>query len=287
MVQRRSTEFESSRETSLDGARSRLSELTSKILARLDEVEQHEEELGDQKLVVAKAVAAYELALADVNIAQLAYREYAEGLLKQDQLAAESEKELADAESKIASNSWVIRAESEKKGPAVPADPSPLEELTIRRAKLAFEQARLKCELLTRLTRQKRLAELKKEIDRARAEAESRNASLALERLDKSKLERQQREGALSPLELQALALVDELPGPDTSVRSNRSGAHVIRSGAGAKGVQTGSLQSAVDQACRIWSQATRERAEQRDVVARARIRRAVRSGQGEAAPSR
>jgi hypothetical protein len=178
--------------------------LAAAVLVRLDEIEQLREDVSDQKAAVSKAEAAERQARLDLEVATLTAREYEEGLARQDAETADAEIALAELEARSARE----------------ALPNP-DESAILRTRLALELARTKRDVLTRLTRARRGAELRRDVERARDEAAARRATLSQERNDLSRLERQLAAAAQTSDETRALALLDEAshpsPGRDPS----------------------------------------------------------------------
>jgi hypothetical protein len=258
----------------LEREQARLERLTTKALARIDEVEQFRDELADQQVGTAKAVAAARLADAEREVADLALKEYEQGTYPQELDLIDAEIAAAEADLRMVEEH--LNRRDRPPGPPSPSrEPVEIDERALPRAKLALTHARRKREALMNVTRPKRLAELKKEAERARAEAEIKTSVLDLERADQRKLERQLREGALLAEESREFALIDEaaglaarLQGRLDSARSPGDRAEVQR--------LAGRLAATLDRAQAAWDQAERSRKGRVEADSRLRLRRAA-----------
>ncbi len=219
--------------------------LATRIAARLDEIGQVGDDLSDQETAVAKAEAALSTARHDAEVAGLAIREYDEGTYPQELALAEGELALAEAEYRLLDDLAPPPKPSDPNQPEA-KPPSPSDAPARARAKLTRDLARQHRDALARLTRPRKRAELRKEVDRAGAEAKLKENALAQERADLKRLQRQREDAALTSEERQAMAMVAEA--------------------------------NQLDQAAGLWAQAERHRAEKVQASARERMRKALES---------
>ncbi len=254
--------------------RHRWESLKAEALARLDEAEQRADELSDQEAATQKAEAAVSLAQRELEAAERSLKEYEEGTARVDREFAEAELSLSESDFKQATSEAqrVGRADAATHdAPPVPSPTAGADEPSLPRARLVFEQAKLKRDVLVQLTQPRRKAELAKDLARARAELAEKQTALEQERDDENKLKHKQLEEALTTDEREALALLVQI-GPlakafDTAT-SESSRAPLVHQ-----------IETCLNKAGALWSQAAQRRATQRDEMLLARLLRASKSG--------
>jgi hypothetical protein len=253
-----------------EAIRARTRRLAAKVLARLDEVEQFDDELADQKLVSRKATDAVELAKRELDLAEKALKEYQEFTHPQELAASASDIAHAEAEVRVLS-------EQVERSRRLPNPDNPSEggyaELALGRAKATLDQAKAKRDAAQKLTNPRRLAELSRDIEHARAEVTAKQGSLAFEKEDEAKLERQLREGELNADERDAIKLLDtaqallaRLGSHDDAVNRLAESEHLISE-----------IEAVVDRAEAEWKQAESARAEHENATTHRRIHAAAR----------
>jgi hypothetical protein len=155
-----------------------------------------------QRITVSSAAANYENARLTREVAEIAVREYEQGIFLQDKLAAEGEVILAKADSERASDlveSGKQRLELIKKASKGSAadlaneyrfeDALSDSERREPKARRSLEEARAKLEMLEKYTRPRRVKELKCEVEKARAVELAMQARVEPERVKLNKLE--------------------------------------------------------------------------------------------------
>jgi hypothetical protein len=189
-----------------EAVRTRTRRLSARVLARLDEIEQFDDEHKDQLLVSQKAAAALDQARRELDLAERALKEYQDVTHPQELAAAASEIAQAELESRLLTEQ--IERNQKSDAPETKNETG-YAQVALARVKTALEQAKVKRDAIKTHTHPRRLAELTRELERTRAEVQSKKSSLNLEKLDEAKLERQSREGALSMSEREAIQLLD------------------------------------------------------------------------------
>jgi hypothetical protein len=245
-----------------DDAVAGLDRLASAMQVRLDEVEQVREEIRDQSAAVAKAKAAAGQAALERQVAELAVREYEDGLAGQESETAAAEVALAEGDDRAARRGEAQGADAGPNAnpPRTPADDDASARL---RARLALDLAKTKRDVVLPLTRARRGAELRRDVEKAKAEIRARSAALEQERADLARLERQLASAALSADETRALSRIDEA----TQLAARRDG--------GAKA----NLATIAADAARLWTLSQHRRDERKREETRLRIQALARDG--------
>ena len=148
------------------------------------------DQLVNQKITTKSAEANHENAKLTREVAEIAVVEYEEGIYKQDLSTVEGEIKLAESDLSRAEDrlDWARRMFSKgyvSKATAVS------EELTLKKAQFALEQAQSKKKVLVDYTRGKTVKELKSEVEKARSDELAKKATYALEDSKEKKLEKQ------------------------------------------------------------------------------------------------
>jgi HlyD family secretion protein len=148
------------------------------------------DQLVNQKITTKSAEANHENAKLTREVAEIAVVEYEEGIYKQDLSTVEGEIKLAESDLSRAEDrlDWARRMFSKgyvSKATAVS------EELTLKKAHFALEQAQSKKKVLVDYTRGKTVKELKSEVEKARSDELAKKATYSLEDSKEKKLEKQ------------------------------------------------------------------------------------------------
>jgi len=143
-----------------------------------------------QQIASRKAEAEYNNAKLTREIAEIAQREYEEGIFFQDLATIDGEIKLAKSDLSRSEDrlDWARRMFVKGYIPLVTKNS---EELTLRRAKFALEQAQIKRKVLVDFTKSKTLKELKSEIEKARSNELAKKAAWEREKAKEADLERQ------------------------------------------------------------------------------------------------
>ncbi|MDR3635792.1 MAG: hypothetical protein P4L84_18465 [Isosphaeraceae bacterium] len=243
--------------------RSRWETLKAEVVARLDELDQREDELVDQKAAVKKAEVAFGRARRELEVAERALREYEEGTARQERDQAEGELALAQADYKLAA------ARPAHAAPAAEGEPPPspgTDDQLLARARLTAELARLKRDTLVNLAQPRRSAELARDVAHAKDEVALKQAALDQEKTDEKRLRKLLRDDALEPEERRSLARLAEI--------SRLAGSPKDPAGPDARKAEI-----MVDEASALWTGADRSRASRRDTALRLRLLRASEGG--------
>jgi len=143
-----------------------------------------------QQIASRKAEAEFHNARLTREIAEIAVLEYAEGIYVQDIATVNGEIKLAESDLRRAEDrlDWARRMFD--KGFVPPATKNS-EELNLKRAVFALEQACSKKRVLVEFTKGKTIKELKSEVEKARSDELAKKAAWELEKAKEVKLERQ------------------------------------------------------------------------------------------------
>jgi HlyD family secretion protein len=146
--------------------------------------------LVNQKITTKSAEANHENAKLTREVAEIAVVEYEEGIYKQDLATVEGEIKLAESDLSRSEDrlDWARRM-FEKGYVSMATKVS--EELTLKKARFALEQAQSKKKVLVDYTRGKTVKELKSEVEKARSDELAKKATYALEDSKEKKLEKQ------------------------------------------------------------------------------------------------
>jgi len=148
------------------------------------------DQLTNQRITTQSASANLKNATLTREVAEIAVVEYEEGVYKQDLATVQGEIKLAESDLSRAEDrlDWARRMFVKGYIPLVTKNS---EELTLRRAKFALEQAQIKRKVLVDFTKSKTLKELKSEIEKARSNELAKKAAWEREKAKEADLERQ------------------------------------------------------------------------------------------------
>jgi hypothetical protein len=143
-----------------------------------------------QQIAASKAQAEYTNARLKREIAELAVLEYEEAVYWQDLATVDGEIKLAESDLKRAEDrrDWARRMFD--KGFITEAT-KVTEELSLRKARFALEQAQSKKLVLVSHTKSKTLEELNREVERARSNELTKKAALEREKIKEAELQSQ------------------------------------------------------------------------------------------------
>ncbi len=146
--------------------------------------------LTNQTITTKSAEAAFKNATLTREVAEIAVKEYVEGIYKQDLATVEGEIKLAESELSRALDrvDWAQRMSA--KGYISMAQ-KVSEDLALKKAQFALEQAQSKKKVLVDYTRDKTIKELESDVEKARSDELAKEATHSLETSKEKKLERQ------------------------------------------------------------------------------------------------
>ncbi len=146
--------------------------------------------LRAQQLATRKARASYAIARATRELAEIAVEEYEEVTFPRDLATVEGEIKLAESNLKRSED---LRERARRKAeienkrfPTVSNDP---EKLSHQKAQFALEQAQSKRKVLVDYTRSKTINELRKEVEKARADERAKQDAVDIESIKERELE--------------------------------------------------------------------------------------------------
>jgi len=148
------------------------------------------DQLTSQMITTKGAEAAYLNAKLTREVAEIAVREYVEGIFKQDWETVQGEIALAEADRKRAEDRLEWSNKMLAKG-YVSKGQNISDSLTLDRAAFAFEQAQTKKNVLEKYTKDKTVKELKSEVEKARSDELAKQSTWELEKSKEEKLKRQ------------------------------------------------------------------------------------------------
>src|SRR5271157_1712464 len=146
--------------------------------------------LTNQKIATQGAEASFQNAKLTREVAEIAVKEYEEGIFLQDKATCEGEIKLAQSDLARSSDrvDWAVRM-YEKGYVSKAAKVS--EELNFQKAKFALEQAESKLHVLLDFTRDKTIKELRSEVEKARSDELAKEQTFQLEKTKEAKLVKQ------------------------------------------------------------------------------------------------
>jgi HlyD family secretion protein len=146
--------------------------------------------LTNQQIATKSAAASYENAKLTREVAEIAVKEYVEGIYLQDLQTVEGEIKLAESDLSRSEDrvDWARRM-YEKGYVSLASKVS--EELSLKKARFALEQAQQKRRVLVDFTRAKTIKELQSEVEKARSDELAKQSTWALEDSKEKKLVRQ------------------------------------------------------------------------------------------------
>ncbi|MBV8488158.1 MAG: efflux RND transporter periplasmic adaptor subunit, partial [Planctomycetaceae bacterium] len=148
------------------------------------------DQLTNQQIATQSAEASYQNAKLTREVAEIAVREYEEGLYKQDLATCLGEISLAKADLSRADDrlNWAIRMY--EKGYVSRAS-KVSEELNYQKANFALEQAQSKLNVLENYTKAKTIKELRSEVEKAKSDELAKEQTFQLEKSKEAKLVKQ------------------------------------------------------------------------------------------------
>ncbi len=146
--------------------------------------------LTNQKIATQGAEASFQNAKLTREVAEIAVKEYEEGIFLQDKATCEGEIKLAQSDLARSADrvDWANRMF--EKGYVSKAQKIS-EELNFQKAKFALEQAESKLHVLLDYTKGKTIKELRSEVEKARSDELAKEQTFQLERTKEAKLEKQ------------------------------------------------------------------------------------------------
>jgi HlyD family secretion protein len=148
------------------------------------------DQLTNQKISTQGAEASFQNAKLTREVAEIAVKEYEEGIFLQDEATCKGEIKLAESDLARADDrvSWATRMF--EKGYVSKAQKIS-EELNFQKAKFALEQAQSKLNVLENYTKGKTIKELRSEVEKARSDELAKEQTWSLEKTKEAKLEKQ------------------------------------------------------------------------------------------------
>jgi HlyD family secretion protein len=148
------------------------------------------DQLVNQKITTKSAEANHENAKLTREVAEIAVVEYTEGIFKQDLATVEGEIKLAESDLSRSEDRLDWARRMYEKG-YVSMATKVSEELTLKKARFALEQAQSKKKVLVDYTKGKTIKELQSEVEKARSDELAKKATWELENSKEKKLEKQ------------------------------------------------------------------------------------------------
>ncbi|WP_165218909.1 efflux RND transporter periplasmic adaptor subunit [Aquisphaera insulae] len=146
--------------------------------------------LTNQKISTQSAEASYQNSKLTREVAQIAVKEYVEGIYLQDKATIEGEIKLAESDLKRSEDRVDWSNRMYEKGYVSKAS-KVSEELTYQKAKFSLEQAENKRNVLEQYTKQKTIKELNSEVEKALSDELAKKQTLQIEKEKEAKLETQ------------------------------------------------------------------------------------------------
>lgn len=146
--------------------------------------------LNNQKITTQGAEAAYQQSKLTREVAEIAVKEYEEGIYTQEKATINgeiklAESDLARAEDRVAWNTRMFEKGYVSKAQKIS------EELGYQKAQFALEQAQSKLRVLEEYTKAKTIKELKSDVEKARSDELAKEQTLQIEREKEAKYEKQ------------------------------------------------------------------------------------------------
>lgn len=148
------------------------------------------ESLTNQRISTEGAKAAYEQAKLTREVAEIAVKEYEDGIYGQEKATINGEIKLAESDLARAADrvEWAVRMFD--KG-YVSLAQKKTEELSLQKAQFALEQANSKLKVLEQFTKAKTIKELRSDVEKALSDEKAKEQTYELEKQKESKYERQ------------------------------------------------------------------------------------------------
>src|SRR5271157_4595064 len=146
--------------------------------------------LTNQKIATQGAEASFQNAKLTREVAEIAVKEYEEGIFLQDEATCKGEISLAKADLARSDDRVAWANRMYEKGYVSKAQKIS-EELNFQKAKFALEQAESKLHVLLDYTKGKTIKELRSEVEKARSDELAKEQTFQLEKTKEAKLEKQ------------------------------------------------------------------------------------------------
>jgi len=148
------------------------------------------DQLNNQKITTQGAEAAYQQSKLTREVAEIAVKEYEEGIYTQEKATINgeiklAESDLARAEDRVAWSNRMFEKGYVSKAQKVS------EELNYQKAQFSLEQAQSKLRVLEEYTKAKTIKELKSDVEKARSDELAKEQTLQIEREKEAKYEKQ------------------------------------------------------------------------------------------------
>ncbi len=182
------------------------------------------DQLVNQKITTKSAEANHENAKLTREVAEIAVVEYEEGIFKQDLATVEGEIKLAESDLSRSEDRLDWARRMYEKG-YVSMATRISEELTLKKARFALEQAQSKKKVLVDYTKDKTIKELKSEVEKARSDELAKKATCELEDSARKRSSRSRSPPATSrppPMGWSSTPTIPAGPSAATSPRSRK-----------------------------------------------------------------
>jgi HlyD family secretion protein len=146
--------------------------------------------LKNQQITTAQAAASFEQAKLTREVAEVAVKEYQEGVYKQDKETILGEIALAKSDVTRSQDRLEWTTKMVEKG-YVSVSQKIADTLSLDKAKFSLEQAQTKLDVLEKYTRDKTLKELGADVEKAKSDELAKKATFSLEKDKEAKLVRQ------------------------------------------------------------------------------------------------
>ena len=146
--------------------------------------------LKNQEITTQQATASHEQAKLTREVAEVAVKEYVEGVFKQDFETVQGEIALAKADVTRAQDrlAWSTKM---KEKLYISESARLSDELSLKKSQFALEQAQTKKEVLERYTKEKTTKELQAEVEKSKSDELAKSATYELEKSKRDKLVKQ------------------------------------------------------------------------------------------------
>jgi RND family efflux transporter MFP subunit len=144
----------------------------------------------NQMITSQQAAASYEQAKLTREVAEVAVKEYLEGVFKQDLETVQGEIALARADVTRAQDRLTWSTKMKEKG-YISESARLADELSLKKAQFALEQSQTKLDVLMKYTKDKTVKELQADVEKAKSDELAKKATFSLEKDKEDKLLRQ------------------------------------------------------------------------------------------------
>ncbi len=263
----------------LEDLRHQIQALAEVLLEKLDAAERCEERTKGQTLVVKRLEVELAEARTTEEHAEIALKEYTEGIYPEDEKTADAAIELARADLGRARDRVDGLQRLKNQGGEVTAQEQELADLSVRKAELELKQAQEKRAVLQRSTRPSEIQTRESAIARARSNLQRKQNELDLERSRLASMERRNDLARFSDEEKQILVLLDDAARLQQDAESATAGP--ARLDPPAIQQQIDQAQSKLDEASQRWKRVEWHRTRKR-LSDRANLFRRLDSKHGE-----